>query len=299
MARVVRAMQHAGRLAWRGLRLRAPPLAADGPRVWPMAMPDVFSIRHTTVEDHVEPIVHEVKVRRADLLADLRQGAKRAAYLGLASQCWYVLKAGIAQADEVPAECGVMVAQAQALEVLRPAPRRPMRLPLATWMVLARSDAEPAPDDDGQAWLGDPAGRHPGRDRRTGLRPGPRVSAAPPPADRRPGQPAGRPRWRPSACRRRRTGQRQQGAAGTGEQGGGRDGGNEGLGQSQGRVPFVADRSGGNRRALGLAVARPAVRLARWTRCRTRARATASCRSCCAWCAARLWAGSPRGCFSA
>ena len=38
VARVVRAMQHAGRLAWRGLRLRAPPLAADGPRVWPMAM---------------------------------------------------------------------------------------------------------------------------------------------------------------------------------------------------------------------------------------------------------------------
>lgn len=161
VARVVREMQHAGRLAWRGLRLRAPPLAADGPRVWPMAMPDVFSIRHTTVEDHVEPIVHEVKVRRADLLADLRQGAKRAAYLGLASQCWYVLKAGIAQADEVPAECGVMVAQAQALEVLRPAPRRPMRLPLATWMVLARSDAEPAPDDDGQAWLGDPRGGRP------------------------------------------------------------------------------------------------------------------------------------------
>ena len=158
VARVVREMQRAGRLAWRGLRLRAPPVAPDGPRVWPTAMPDVFSIRHTTVEDHVEPIVHEVKVRRADLLADLRQGPKGPAYLGLASQCWYVLKAGIAQADEVPPECGVMVAHAQALEVLRPAPRRALRLPLATWMVLARSDAEPAPDDDGQAWLGDSVG---------------------------------------------------------------------------------------------------------------------------------------------
>lgn len=158
VARVVCEMQRAGRLAWRGLRLRAPPVAADGPRVWPLAMPDVFSIRHTTVEDHVEPIVHEVKVRRADLLADLRHEAKRAAYRGLASQCWYVLRAGIAQADEVPAECGVMVAHAQALEVLRPAPRRAMRLPLATWMALARSDAEPPPDDDGQAWLGDSVG---------------------------------------------------------------------------------------------------------------------------------------------
>jgi hypothetical protein len=117
-------------------------------------MPDVFSIRPSTVEDHVEPVVHEVKVRRADLLADLRRESKRAAYLGLASQCWYVRKAGIADADEVPAECGVMVARAQGLEVLRPVPRRAMRLPLATWMALARANAEPAPEDEAQAWLG-------------------------------------------------------------------------------------------------------------------------------------------------
>ena len=158
VARVVLAMQHAGRLAWRGLRLRAPPLAADGPRSWPVAMPDVFSIRPSTVEDHVEPVVHEVKVRRADLLADLRREGKRAAYLGLAGQCWYVLKAGIAEADEVPAECGVMVAQAQGLEVLRPAPRRAMRLPLATWMALARANVEPPPEEEAQARLGDGMG---------------------------------------------------------------------------------------------------------------------------------------------
>ena len=153
--RVALEMQRAGRLAWRGLRLRAPPLAADGPRVWPVVMPDVFSIRHTTVEDHVEPIVHEVKVRRADLLGDLRHEAKRAAYLGLASQCWYVLKAGIGDAGDVPPECGVMLAHEHGLEVLRPAPRRPLRLPLATWMALARADALAPPDDDGQALLGD------------------------------------------------------------------------------------------------------------------------------------------------
>ena len=153
--RVVREMQRAGRVAWRGLRLRAPPLQADGPRVWPMAMPDVFSIRHTTVDDYVEPIVHEVKVRRADLLGDLRQAGKRAAYQALASQCWYVLKAGIGSADDVPAECGVLIAHAQALEVARPAPRRAMRLPLATWMALARADAERPIDVDAQGLLGD------------------------------------------------------------------------------------------------------------------------------------------------
>ena len=158
VGRVVREMQRAGRLVWRGLRLRAPPLSADGPRVWPMVLPDVFSIRHTTVEDFVEPIVHEVKVRRADLLSDLRNEAKRAAYRGLASQCWYVLKDGIGSAEDVPPECGVLMAGDGALHVARPAPRRAMRLPLATWMALARADAAPAPDDDGQGLLGDAVG---------------------------------------------------------------------------------------------------------------------------------------------
>jgi hypothetical protein len=156
VARVVREMQRAGRITWRGLRLRAPPVSAEAPRVWPIAMPDVFSIRHTTQEDLVEPIVHEIKVRRADLLGDLRKTAKRAAYQGLASQCWYVLQAGIGSADDVPPDCGVLIADAHGLDVARPAPRRAMRLPLATWMALARADAERLPDDDGQTLLGDP-----------------------------------------------------------------------------------------------------------------------------------------------
>lgn len=162
VARVVLEMQRAGRIAWRGLSLRAPPPDADGPREphdvgaarrWPIAMPDVYSIRHTTVEDYVEPIVHEVKVRRADLLADLRRESKRAAYLALSSQCWYVLKAGIGAADDVPPECGVMVAHEGHFEVQRPAPRRALRLPHGVWMALARANAEGPPDDDAQAAL--------------------------------------------------------------------------------------------------------------------------------------------------
>ena len=137
---------------------------------WAIAVPDVFSIRHTTREDLVEPIVHEIKVRRADLLSDLRRADKRAAYLALSSQCWYVLKAGIAEPEEVPEAFGVMVAHTSesalrphapagldpalpghALEVLRPAPRRPHRMAFATWMALARATAEPAPDEGTQA----------------------------------------------------------------------------------------------------------------------------------------------------
>ena len=122
---------------------------------WVMAMPDVFSIRHTTVEDYLEPAAHEIKVTRADLLSDLRHPHKRHAYLALSSQCWYVLKAGIAQTEEIPAEFGVMFAAASGeLDVARPAPKRAMRLPLATWMALARANAAPGLDGEAQAWLG-------------------------------------------------------------------------------------------------------------------------------------------------
>jgi hypothetical protein len=153
--RVAREMTRAGRIAWRGLSLRARVGEGDEAR-WLMAMPDVFSIRHTTVEDWLEPAAHEIKVTRADLLSDLRQAHKREAYRALSSQCWYVLKQGIANADEIPMEFGVMFAgEAGALEVARPAPRRAMRLPLATWMTLARANAEPPLDAEAQAWLGD------------------------------------------------------------------------------------------------------------------------------------------------
>jgi hypothetical protein len=144
--RVATEMQRAGRVVWRGLALRAPLPADDGNTRWAMAMPDVFSIRHTTREDLVEPIVHEIKVRRADLLSDLRHADKGAAYRALAAQCWYVLREGIAEAQEVPLEYGVMVARDAALEVARPAPQRAMRLPFAAWMALARATALPADD---------------------------------------------------------------------------------------------------------------------------------------------------------
>jgi hypothetical protein len=152
VGRVAREMQRAGRVVWRGLSLRAR-IGADNGAAWAMAMPDVFSIRHTSVEDYVEPVVHEIKVHRADLLADLRRGHKGEAYLNLSSQCWYVLRAGIGEADDVPEPFGVMVAHESALEVLRPAPKRPHKLPFATWMALARATPEPL-DDDAQARLG-------------------------------------------------------------------------------------------------------------------------------------------------
>lgn len=176
VARVAECMQRAGRLAWRGLALRAPVASEvagpDGQVLpvtrWVMAMPDVYSIRPSTREDQVLPIAHEVKVRRADLLADLKRPAKGEAYRALASECWYVLKAGIGVPDEIPPGFGVMWAhplagsgggdgagpQFGALEVLRPAPRRPHTPPLAVWLALARANALPPDEEPPQAALG-------------------------------------------------------------------------------------------------------------------------------------------------
>ncbi|MBB2483775.1 hypothetical protein H5407_00895 [Mitsuaria sp. WAJ17] len=174
VGRVALELQRAGRVVWRGLSLRAglpgeeappaeagtlidaeAPARAPRPR-WVNAMPDVFSLRHTTVPDYLDVAVHEIKVSRADLLGELRRPAKSQAYLALSSQCWFVLKAGIAEPQEIPPEFGVLLAHAQHLELARPAPRRPHQPDFATWMALARHACEPPPEDEAQGLLGEP-----------------------------------------------------------------------------------------------------------------------------------------------
>jgi hypothetical protein len=179
-----------GRLAWRGLSLRVPlpnslfdaPNADRGPSEgvgepaapwqlfdqdtvpapdhrWCVAMPDVFSIRRSSVEAYLEPVVHEIKVSRADLLGDLKKPAKRAAYLAMAGACWYVLGLNakgrpIARPEEVPPECGVLQLEGTALVVARQAPRRAVeRLPFHVWMSLAQAGPAARPEGEAQAPL--------------------------------------------------------------------------------------------------------------------------------------------------
>lgn len=145
VARVAEDQVRNGRVAYRGLTLLAKPDAA-----WLHLRPDVYSICNTTVEDYVEPVVHEIKVKRADLKADLKKADKRAGYLALSSQCYYVLAEGVGTADDVPPECGVMIAAGDALQTVRVAPKRAMKLGFGNWMALAKADrfrslADPAP----------------------------------------------------------------------------------------------------------------------------------------------------------
>ncbi len=189
--RVAENLGRSGRLAWRGLSLRVPlpntlfcAPNADPNQIhgvsepaapwklfdedttvpapdhrWCMAMPDVFSIRRSSVEAYLEPVVHEIKVSRADLLGDLKKPAKRAAYLAMAGACWYVLGMDakgrpIAQPQEVPPECGVLQLAGTALVVAREAPRRAVeRLPFHVWMSLAQAGPAARPEGDPQSPL--------------------------------------------------------------------------------------------------------------------------------------------------
>jgi hypothetical protein len=161
--RVAREMTRGGRIAWRGLGLRArlPPLEEGGKPRWCVARPDVFSIRNTSVEAYAHPIVHEVKVSRADLLGDLRKPDKRAAYLDLGGECWYVLgnDAGgrcIASPDEIPAECGVLTLEGERLVVARAALHRSLpRMPFPLWMALAKAQPVAGFDEELQPDLGE------------------------------------------------------------------------------------------------------------------------------------------------
>lgn len=144
--RIAAQVQMEGRIAWTGLALRAQVNGA-----WVQAIPDVLSIRNTTVETYLEPVVHEIKVSRADLLGDLKRTEKRAAYLAMASRVYYVLGLNtqgkpIAQPEDIPIECGVMLATGSGIETLRRALPQPFEgLRFDVWMALAK--AAPLPMD--------------------------------------------------------------------------------------------------------------------------------------------------------
>ena len=152
--RVARQMQQGNRIVWTGL-----PLRAQVEEQWVRAVPDVYSVRNTSVENYLFPMVHEIKVSRADLLSDLKKPEKRAAYLELGSQVFYVLGNNakgkpIADPDEVPEECGVMLVSESGVYVARGAPIqrfRPQRFDL--WIAMAKASPVPREDDGRQLML--------------------------------------------------------------------------------------------------------------------------------------------------
>jgi hypothetical protein len=188
--RVALQLAQSGRIVWRELSLRAEvtpePAPADaGPgmgqalllddaneapelpeqpaqrgRAWRVSRPDIFSVRGTSVEDYLRPMVHEVKVSRADLLSDLRHAAKRESYQWLSCETYYVFPADVAEPQEIPEAFGVWTLNgsidAGTLELVRPARHSPCKLPFAVWMALAKATPAQFDGDGAQGLLGEP-----------------------------------------------------------------------------------------------------------------------------------------------
>lgn len=135
------------------------PATRASANVWRMARPDLFSVRNTSVPAYLQPMVHEIKASRADLLSDLRHEAKRQAYQWLCEECYYVFPAGTAEADEIPEHFGIWVLHGRLedgrFELLRPARHARCTLPFAVWMALCKATPMRSEAELGQAHLGE------------------------------------------------------------------------------------------------------------------------------------------------
>lgn len=146
--RTAQLLAGAGRLVFRQLALRAPV-----EETWRLCRPDVYSLRASNVAPYTLPVIHEIKVRRADLKAELARPAKRAAYQALSAEFYYVLPEGLATLEEIPSDCGVVYVGPGGLRPGRPSPRRAVEPDLQVWMALARRAADFVDPADLQAEL--------------------------------------------------------------------------------------------------------------------------------------------------
>lgn len=130
---------------------------------WRLSRPDLFSVRRTSNPAYLQPMVHEVKVSRADLFSDLRHKAKRSSYQWLCSECHYVFPVGLAEPKELPEELGVWVIhgdiESGRLEMLRPERHSPRALPFDVWMAMANATPVQRPLNFVQGELADVEGQ--------------------------------------------------------------------------------------------------------------------------------------------
>ncbi len=98
-------LQDAGRKTWTNIEFKVD-LEGGGRRA---VRPDVFSMACTLTPERINPAVHEVKVSRADFLADLANPEKRGGYAALAEVIYYAAPEGIIDPSELPAAVGLVL----------------------------------------------------------------------------------------------------------------------------------------------------------------------------------------------
>lgn len=126
-------LREQGRVTWENIELLVP--RVDGGRQ--AIRPDVFSLAATYDEKRINPCVHEVKVSRADFLADVARPEKRTGYAQIAEVVYYTAPQGMIEASEIPAECGLLVeAQEGQFKVVKRPNKRKVHLTVHHFMNL-------------------------------------------------------------------------------------------------------------------------------------------------------------------
>lgn len=132
-ARLAAWLREQGRVTWENIELRVP--GVDGARQ--AIRPDVFSLVATYNEKRLNPCVHEVKISRADFLADVARTEKRTGYSKIAEVVYYAAPQGMINVGEVPAECGLLVEVSTGqFEVLKRPKKRKVELTVHNFMNL-------------------------------------------------------------------------------------------------------------------------------------------------------------------
>ena len=113
-------LREQGRVTWENIELLVP--CAEGGKQ--AVRPDVFSLVATYNEQRINPCIHEVKVSRADFLADIARPEKRAGYSQLAEVLYYAAPVGLIAAEEVPDGCGLLVEVSEGIFKVEKRPKK-------------------------------------------------------------------------------------------------------------------------------------------------------------------------------
>ena len=101
-------LRASGRITWENIEFLMEFPAEYGGVFKSASRPDVFSMKPTYNVDQMNPVIHEVKVSRADFLSDIANPAKREAYGAYSEAFSYVCPQGMILPSEIPPGVGLL-----------------------------------------------------------------------------------------------------------------------------------------------------------------------------------------------
>lgn len=129
-ARLASHLRAQGFHTWENIEI-CNPASPPALRTWGAVRPDVFACLPSLKARNAAPAIYEVKVSRADFLADVARVDKRSAYSDLAEAVYYCCQDGLLNKTEVPDGYGLLCEVEPGTFVLRKKARRKKEFTLA------------------------------------------------------------------------------------------------------------------------------------------------------------------------